>query len=189
MKKIDLSKYLTICIEFKCQNNCLSCMLRDIKKILKPVSFKKYKAILNENLRIKKYNSLTLSGAEVTTNKNLLKYVEYAKNHANLENIRIQTNGRKLADYEYSKKLVQTGANEFFVSIFSSKPEIHDKITRAKNSLEQTLDGIKNLNKLGSTIITNTVVSRLNYKTLPLLVSKLVFFKMLGESNFGFIGL
>jgi len=180
----DLSKYLTICIDFNCNNNCISCMLKDIKKKMKPVSFKNFKKIINKNIKSKKYSSLIISGAEVTTNKDLKQFIEYAKKFGNFKNIRIQTNGKKLSEYEYSKELINSGVNEFFVSIYGSNNLIHENITQTKDSFDSTFKGIKNLDKLGALIITNTVITKLNYRDLPNIVNKLSKFRNIVEMQF-----
>lgn len=175
---------LTVCIEFNCNNECISCMLRPMKNKLKPVSFEAYKKVIEENLKSKKYTILILSGAEVTMNNDLFKFVRYSKEKGNFEHIRIQTNGRRLSDYEYCKRLIEAGVDEFFVSIYGPDANVHESMTSVQGSFSETLKGIKNLNELNASIITNTVVTRLNYGFLPDLVDRFSSFENIKEMQF-----
>jgi len=175
-----LGDYITITIGFDCNNDCVSCMLRGYKDKLKPVTFEEFKNLVKE--KSKEYPGLILSGAEVTMNKDLLKFVSFAKDY--FKNIRIQTNGRKLSELEYCKKLINAGVNEFYVSIYGSNSRIHDSITGMKGSFKETHNALFNLNKLGVRIITNTVVTKYNYKQLPKIVELISQFNNIKEIEF-----
>jgi MoaA/NifB/PqqE/SkfB family radical SAM enzyme len=141
-------------------------MLSNLKKYLNEISFDAYKSSLRNNLK-NGYSGLILSGAEVTLSKNLLRFARYARNIRHFKHIQIQTNGRKLANPDFCKKLIQAGINEFFISIYGPNPGIHERITLSKNSFYETLTGIENINKFNAKIITNTVITSLNYEHLP----------------------
>ena len=161
-----IENYLTVTIGFRCNNRCLSCMLRDVMDRLRPVSLEKYRPILDETIREGRLNSLILSGAEVTLEEDLPRYMELAKNLNYFRHIRIQTNGRRLADYEYARTLKEAGLDEAFVSVYGPNSTIHESLTRVPGSFKETMQGIRNLNELGIRIITNTVITRLNYPYL-----------------------
>lgn len=176
--------YLIICIEFGCNNNCKHCMIEKTRDSIHPISFEEYKKVLDENLKSKKYNCLVLSGAEVTMNKDLEKFAKYAKDLGCFEHIQIQTNGRKLSDYKYCKNLVDSGIDEFFLSVCGHNEEIHDLITCVNGSFAETLQGIKNIDSMNAKIITNTVITRLNYVFLPDIVKRFSSFSSIGEMQF-----
>ncbi|MBU0460955.1 MAG: radical SAM protein, partial [Nanoarchaeota archaeon] len=178
------SKELTVCIDFNCNNDCISCMLKDIKKDLRPFSFEEFREIIDETLRLNQYETLILSGAEVTLNKELIRFIEYAKQLSAFKHIRIQTNGRRLSDINYCRDLMNVGIDEFFVSVYGPDAITHEAITRSAHSFEETLQGIANLNTLGATIITNTVISTLNYTLLQNIVVKLSAFSSIKEMQF-----
>lgn len=180
----NLDAHLTITIGFDCNNQCISCMLDGIKDKLKPVSFEEYKLILEENVKADGYKSLTLSGAEVTLKDDLFQYVEFARGLNFFKNIRIQTNGRKLANYEYCKSLIAAGVNEYFVSIYGPDEATHQSLTRAENSFNETVRGLGNLDELDAVIITNTVVTRLNYKSIPDIIDLVSVYPNIKEMQF-----
>lgn len=178
------NSYLIICIEFNCNCDCVLCMLRGLRKKLKPVSFEDFKKTISSPEIYKKHNSLILSGAEVTISKDLEKFVKYAKGLGLYKHIQIQTNGRLLSDIKFCKHLKKMGVDEFFISIFGSNSETHDKLTKVKDSFRETLRGIQNLNKLGARIITNTVIVRDNYFMLPQMIELVASFKNVKEMVF-----
>lgn len=169
----SIENYLTVTIGFRCNNRCLSCMLRDVMDRLRPVSPEKYRFLLEETVREGRLNSLILSGGEVTLEEDLPRYLELAKNLNYFRHIRFQTNGRRLADYEYARMLKEAGLDEAFVSVYGPDSRIHESLTRVPGSFKETMQGIRNLNELGVRTITNTVITRLNYRYLADIVTSL----------------
>ena len=110
--------------------------------------------------------------------------MEYAKKLKNIKSIRIQSNGRRLSDYIYCKDLVEAGVNEFFISIYGHNSKIHDSLTRRKGSFLETIRGLENLMKLKVDVITNTVVTKLNYKFLPRTIEKVSALKNIKQIEF-----
>jgi len=166
-------KYILYGIEFKCNNNCINCLLRDLKEVLTPISFEEFKNHVTDVAKSKRVNSIIFSGSEVTTSDELEKFVLFAKNLNYFKNIRIQTNGRKLANYKYCKKLIDNGVNEFFISVYGSKRRIHESMTKAKGSFDETIKGITTVKMLDRKVITNTVVTKKNYFDILEIAKKL----------------
>ena len=50
----------------------------------------------------------------------------------------------------YCKELINAGMTKVTIYVFSSKPEIHDNITRVKGSFKQTMKGINNLKNMNN---------------------------------------
>ena len=55
------------------------------------------------------------------------------------------------------------------IALFGHTPELHDRITRARGSFEQTVEGIENLLDHGYDIELRVIVNRMNYRELPLM--------------------
>jgi MoaA/NifB/PqqE/SkfB family radical SAM enzyme len=100
------------------------------------------------------------------------KYIQYAESLGWFKKIQIQTNGRRLSDRKYLKHLIDCGVNEFFISIHGLE-EVHDAITRTRGSFRETLEGIHNLQAYPVNVITNTVLTKLNYQDVAPLMSNL----------------
>ena len=158
---------MVFCVEYRCNNHCDICMLKGSKKTLKPVDFITFKNLLikyRDEYPEKK--GIIFSGGEVTINRDLFRFASYAKK-SGFSKIMIQTNGRKLSSYDTAKDLLETGINEFFISIHGIDKKACEKMTGNADSYRQTMEGLKNLNELRARVITNTVVNMLNYKMLP----------------------
>lgn len=165
MKRIDLK------IGFQCNNLCRFCVQGDKRKIYPNKTDKEVRDILKKNASTSQ--GVVFTGGEPTIRKELVGWVEYAKN-LGYEAIQIQTNGRLFAYKDYCKTLISAGATGFSPALHGSIAEIHDRLTRAVGSFDQTVKGIKNLISLGQFVGTNSVITKINYKDLPQLAELLV---------------
>ncbi|MGM5481904.1 MAG: radical SAM protein [Nanobdellota archaeon] len=155
---------------FACNNNCRFCVQAHKKKYGNRSTEELIKELKEGS---KTCDELIFTGGEVTIRKDLLKLVKYAKN-LGYKRIQLQSNCRMLAYKDNCKRLIKAGVNEFSPALHGHTKEIHDYLTRAEGSFEQTTQAIKNLRELGQYIITNTVVVKPNYKTMPELASLLI---------------
>ncbi|MCP4215195.1 MAG: radical SAM protein [bacterium] len=180
----SLHNHLTITIGFRCNNNCVSCMLKGFKDQLQPADIETYKKILHDTIQKGRHTSIILSGAEVTLNPDLLHYIRYTRELGYFRHIRIQTNGRKCSDPLYARQLVDAGLDEAYVSIYGPNRDIHQSLTMSENSFDQTLAGLENLDKTGIRIITNTVVTSRNVSALAGIVDLTAPFANIREMEF-----
>jgi MoaA/NifB/PqqE/SkfB family radical SAM enzyme len=175
MKRVDIK------VGFQCSNRCRFCIQGDKRFEYPDKTTKEIKKILKESR--KNVEGVVFTGGEPTFRpRELLEWVKYAK-ELGYKTIQIQTNGRMFSYIGYCKDLIKAGANEFGPALHGSTPEIHDYLTRAPGSWEQTTKGIRNLRALDQYILTNTVINKLNYKDLPNLAK---LFVSLGVDQFQF---
>ena len=125
---------------------------------------------------------VVFTGGEVTIRKDVIELVRYAKQHG-FEWIQLQTNGRRFADMDFLKVVMNEGVNEFGSSLHGYKPELHDYLTRSPGAWMQTLRGLKNIKKLGGYIVLNSVVVKANYRYLEPLAE---LFGQIGVDQFQF---
>jgi len=163
---------MVVSIWWGCNNDCSLCMLSGLKHELPPIGFEKYKQLIDSVVKDGRFENLILSGAEVTTFDDLDKYVQFAASFGWFKKIQIQTNGRRLGDRAYLAHLIDSGVNEFFISVHGLE-EVHDAITRRPGAYEETLAGIHHLEDLNVPFITNTVLTRENYHQVVPLMAKL----------------
>ena len=163
---IKLATYTVIPLWYGCNNDCVICMLGPVKGKLRTVDRDLFKRLVIGIAGGDTCRRLILSGAEVTTFDDLEDYVRFAAGMGWFETIQIQTNGRKLADPAYLRRLIEAGVNEFFISLHGPK-DVHDAISRVPGSYEETMEGIHNLADYPVKVLTNTVLTRLNYPHLP----------------------
>jgi pyruvate-formate lyase-activating enzyme len=165
--------YVELAMSFGCNLRCSHCMIEGTMDLLNPQSLDKFYSVLRLNKQESRWTGLTLTGAEITLDARLAEMARLALQHG-FENIRIQTHGGQLADPNFTAKLIDSGINEYFISVTASTASAHDKITGVPGSFERTLQGIANLSTYpGASVITNTVITDLSYQHLPAVVGLL----------------
>lgn len=167
---------------FVCNNNCRFC----VQAHKKHLGNRKTTEIKNDIKEARKRcDSIVLTGGEPTIRPDFIELVKYAK-QLNYHLIQIQTNGRMFSSLQFCEKTINAGANEFSPALHGCCAEQHDFLTETPNSFLQTINGIKNLKKLGQKVITNTVVVKQNYKNLPEIAVLLVKLKV-DQFQFAFV--
>jgi MoaA/NifB/PqqE/SkfB family radical SAM enzyme len=165
-ERLDLSSYMVISIWFGCNNRCTLCMLSDMRDELPPIGFDQFRRVLMQVKQEGRFRNLILSGAEVTTFPDLERYAQFAASLGCFRKIQIQTNGRRLAEKDYLRRLIDSGVNEFFLSI-QGLEEVHDATTRRPGSFREVLAGLRNLEAFDVDVISNTVLTRSNQGDIP----------------------
>ena len=165
---------------FHCNNKCFFCVQGNKRFEHGDKSTADIRTQLEQ--AVKDSDSIVFTGGEVTIRKDLPELVAYAR-ELGFQQIQIQTNGRMLAYRKLTEKLIRAGATEFSPALHGHVPELHDYLTRAPGAFVQTSKGIRLLKKLGQHVITNSVITRSNYRHLPELAQLLV---NLGVDQFQF---
>jgi len=169
-------KSLNIKTGFKCNSRCKFCIQEEERFCGKNKITKEIKEILKSNSV--KFKSLILTGGEVTIRNDIFEIVKFAKD-CGYKIIQIQSNGRMFSYMDFCKKIIEAGATNFGLSIHGSTKEMHEGLTRAEGSFEQTLQGICNLKKLKQLVFINSVITKINYKDLPNIAKMVVGLKVL----------
>lgn len=165
-----MERRLDLKVGFRCNNNCIFCA-QSHKRNLGNRTTEELKERLKKG-REDGYNELVFTGGEPTIRKDILELVRFAKD-LGYELIQIQTNGRMLSYKDFARKLIDAGVTEVSPALHGHDKKMHESHTRCSDSFEQTLQGIKNLVELGCPVLTNSVITKINYKNLPELVELL----------------
>ncbi len=112
------------------------------------------------------YRAIKFIGGEVTIREDLPKMLALAR-RIGFGSIQITTNGIRLADPAYARKLVALGADSFRFSIHGHTPELHDRLVAVPGALEKIRAAVANLKPLGVKLGINYVLNRINYEGLP----------------------
>lgn len=168
---------LTVTVDFHCHSACRFCIVQEGMNLFRGVPFEAFKKAVDDNGRTglegtPRYRRVTFTGGEVTLEKRLFDYLDYAREHGRFEHIRLQTNGRLMADAAFAKKLVDAGVDEFFVSLHGPDAETQDYISQRAGSFDEAWAGLLNLKALGVTLMTNTVLTTLNVEHLSRIVER-----------------
>lgn len=108
---------------------------------------------------------LTITGGEpFLAGKDLFRLLNYCKQKFTCTEFLILTNGRIFAIDEYCQLLHKTipGNTYLGIPIHGASAEIHDSITQAPRSFQQTLTGLKKLHNMGIKLEIRIVVCRNN---------------------------
>ena len=157
-------------VGFACNNRCVFCAQGEKRGTTRAVPFDE----LVEHLRrtYQPGTGLVLTGGEPTVRRDLARLVASARS-LGYRPIQVQTNGRMLMYRDLVARLCAAGVTEFSPALHGPTAEIHDALTRAPGSFEQTTRGIANAVASGANVVTNTVVARENLGYLVATVEKL----------------
>lgn len=150
-------------LTYDCNNRCKWCYAspsgfkRDLMEFGKIEDYLK----LMKSLRIK---PLGLLGGEPTLYPKLFEVIKLAKKYE--FKVTLYTNGRKLSDENFVKKLKELGLDFVNFSIQSGNKyeKEHDKTVNVKGAWEETKKGIENCYKYGLKINIQTVITHSNLK-------------------------
>jgi len=166
MERVDIK------IGFQCNNRCQFCVQGNKRDILPYKDLKEIKRDFKEAFK-KGKREVVLTGGEPTLHPNFWEIIKLAKS-IGFKNIQIQTNGRMFSYMDFCLKTIEAGVTEFSPAIHGPNAKIHDFLTSSPGSFNETIQGIRNLKKLGQRVITNTVITTRNYRYLPKIAELLV---------------
>ncbi|MFY9855027.1 MAG: radical SAM protein [Terracidiphilus sp.] len=160
--RLDFSSYAVIPLWYGCNSDCSICMLSSLEEKLAAVPYDRFCELVVKLIHDGRRRNLILSGGEVTTFEQLERYIAFAASFRWFSRIQIQTNGRRLADPNYLRRLIDAGVNEFFISLHGPE-KVHDAINRRPGAFRQVMTGLDNLARYPEIgVITNTVWTRQN---------------------------
>ena len=169
---------MDLALTFRCQNNCVHCYAGGPHES-NELNTEQWKTIVDKLHDIGVF-ILTFTGGEPTLRDDLPELLQYAQNKGMVTGL--VTNGRRLKDKDYVKRLEAVGLDFVQVTLESHKPEIHDKMTKAKGSWKETVEGIRNAVATQIYVTTNTTLSKYNAKDF---LDTMDFIKELGVAGFG----
>lgn len=161
-----------------CNNRCLFCFEnRSQKKYFK--SEKEVKKEIYSGIR-EGCNRLILSGGEPTLHPDLIKFIKIGK-RAGYNKIQILTNGRMFRYKKFLELALKAGLDQIDFSVHGHNSKLHDKLTLAKGSFNQTIKAIKNAIEQKAFVTCDIVVNKKNIRYLPEILEYLI---KLGVSRF-----
>lgn len=165
--KRELTKRGVLYVGYACDIDCVFCYYRfaDVKK------FKSLRALKKECERFKKFygdSHVDITGGEPTICPRIVELVEYC-NKIDLKPT-IITHGQNLSK-ELVSSLKQAGIEDFLVSYHGPQAE-HNYLVGKTGGYKAMRAGIQNIIESGLPFRTNTVVTRMNYKSLSTLVGE-----------------
>lgn len=155
-------------LNYNCDARCLFCSQGDFDKS-RNASFG---AIARNIYAARKagYVRLGLTGGEPLIRPDIIKVIALGRS-VGFNYIRIQTNGIKLADAAFCRKLAEAGLTLCKFSFVSDRAGEHDGLVGVPGAFKKALAGLASLRGLKIRVSANILVNRLNYARLPEIVS------------------
>lgn len=106
------------------------------------------------------YFGVILTGGEPTLHPELPRITRYARDRG--LHVRMITNGHRLADERFAREMAEAGLQLVNVSVYSTRPEIEERLRGTPGTLERAFQAVENANRFGITVNINCVISKLN---------------------------
>ncbi len=168
-------RHLDIKLSYACNNHCIHCVVADqrARALARGRDFRTTREVLAEleDARRRGFGLVTFTGGEPTLRRDLPVLVRRAVDLGFA--VGVQTNGRVLCHEPAREALCGLGVR-FVVALHGAEAAVHDRVTRAPGSFEQTLSAMKALASLGEKVTGKVVISRANVASLPAVADLLV---------------
>jgi molybdenum cofactor biosynthesis enzyme MoaA len=175
LKQDSAIETVTIALNYVCNSRCTFCFIeRELDLGLPNTPDELIEKVFAENRAKRRYKRLILAGAEATLLPGLPDVARRALGHGGFEVVRLQTNGRRLADRAYLQTLIDAGIREYFVSIHAGTAALDARLTRNSKSFGEMRRGLRNVMDAGAVLISNTAVTRGNHESLDDLATLLL---------------
>lgn len=125
----------------RCNLNCPICLLEPNQSNANDIPISQFREIIKKNKSCRFY----LYGAESTLQEDLEQWIRLIKRYGNLVNM--HTNGIKIADLEYLKRLKDCGLDYVSLQFDGFDDTIYKKL-RGQNLIDLKMKALDNLNKL-----------------------------------------
>lgn len=169
----------------KCNLNCQICFANANVSEYENPSLK----FIKNNIKGLKNIKINLFGGEPTLREDLSEIIEIIKKSGNI--VSMYTNGIKIADYNYLKKLRESGLDEVHLQFDGFDDSTNEKI-RSRKLLKTKQKALKNLRRLSiSTVIEAIIVRGLNKKEMIKILNlglKNNFIKSIVFRSYAFLG-
>ncbi|MEI7846444.1 MAG: radical SAM protein, partial [Chloroflexota bacterium] len=153
---------MDIALTYRCNNDCRHCY-NARERSFPELSTEQWKKVLDIiwSLGIP---HVVFTGGEPTLREDLPELIAHAEKNGQITGL--NTNGRRMSDPAYVKKLVDAGLDHVQITLESNDENIHNAMVNAK-AYEQTVAGIKNALSSSLFVMTNTTMLQNNIESIP----------------------
>ena len=170
---------MDLALTYRCNNNCAHCYNARPRSFPEMTTGQWKQAIKRcWDLGIP---HIIITGGEPTMRNDLPELISFAESQGQITGL--NSNGRRLADKDYLKTIVDAGLDHVQITFESADEAIHDRLVCHPGAWQQTIAGIRNAVDSRLFVMTNTTLLQDNAGTM---VDTL---KMLGELQVPTVGL
>lgn len=148
-------------LTYRCNERCVHCYLDHTDH--GEMTTEEIKHLLEEMASAGVF-ILTLSGGEIFLRKDFFEILEYARQLTFC--VKLKTNAILIRERE-AARIRNLGVESIQISIYSHRPEVHDRITLIPGSLTRSLNAIRFLKSQGLRVIIGNVLMIQNVRDYP----------------------
>ena len=156
---------MDLAVTYRCQNRCSHCY-NEPSRASEEMDTASWRKALDVCLAAG-IPHVVFTGGEPTLRSDLTDLVIYAEELGLVTGL--NTNGRRLADGEYARRLREAGLDHVQITLESADPRLHNALT-ASDSFDETLAGLRAAKASGLYALTNTTLTRVNAPGIEALV-------------------
>jgi len=176
-KEVEMANYgeerktsqLYINLDEKCNQGCVFCVVKGSNKgKFGSMTTQEAKEIIKDFAE-KEGKSIVFTGGEPTLRNDLPEIIKFIQQFQNIQSVSIITNGVRLSEKEYLKKIIKADKNKkisFCFSLHSHKEKISDLLTNTKQGFQKEISGLNNVIKTRRNISIYQVITSKNYQDL-----------------------
>jgi radical SAM protein with 4Fe4S-binding SPASM domain len=157
-KELSAPYRMDIALTYRCNNKCIHCYAGGPRQTSELTTKDWFKVI--DKLRALGIPQVVFTGGEPTLRDDLATLIAYTQKMELVSGL--VTNGRKLKDKAYLQSLIDAGLDHVQITVESHDPKVHDKITGAEGSWNETVQGLKNALASPIYTVSNTTLSQYN---------------------------
>jgi radical SAM protein with 4Fe4S-binding SPASM domain len=153
---------MDLALTYRCNDNCAHCYnarSRDYPELETADWLKILNTLWDVGIP-----HVCFTGGEATMRSDLPKLVYHAQSLGQITGL--LSNGRRLSDRGYTKKLAEAGLDHVQITVESHNPEIHDHMVAAPGAWRQTINGLQNVLDSHLYVMTNTTLLTHNADTI-----------------------
>jgi len=169
---------MDLALTYRCNNDCPHCYNARPRNF-KELDTQSWRDILDQ-LWDYGIPHIVFTGGEPTLRADLCELIAHAEKNGQITGI--NTNGRRLQDQGFVKRLVDAGLDHVQITFESHDPSIHEDMVDARGAWEQTLSGLNNVLESPLFVMTNTTMLKANS---PYLAETLDFLADIGVPTIG----
>jgi MoaA/NifB/PqqE/SkfB family radical SAM enzyme len=161
-KELSAPYRMDLAITYRCATNCVHRYTEGPRE-MKELSTEEWFKVLDKlyDLGIP---HVVFTGGEPTVRDDITKLVAHTQEIGLVSGL--ATDGRRLKDAAYFNSLVEAGLDHVQITVESYDPKVHDKITGAEGSWDETIQGLKKAIASPIYTLSNTTLNKWNVEDI-----------------------
>jgi len=158
-QKVSAPYRADLALTYACNNACQHCYVAREADGVEPLGLDDWRRVLDK-LWEAGIPHVCFTGGEATLSPHIEELIERAEDIGIVTGL--LTNGRRLADRAFAKRLCDAGLDHVQITIESHDEAVHNEMVGCPEAFRETVQGIKNALAEDIFLVTNTTLTKLN---------------------------